>query len=228
MTKQTIAQRVLGIKAEYVSYSYPCRNERRIKSGIPYLNKSICRKNLLDIKSVFDRHQIKFFLSYGTLLGALREKDFITHDIDTELGIFAEQKEQFINAIKELLLLGFDLIRTSDPDDVVTIIRDDEIVDIGIFRKVKDERNKDYFVYQKNRVYGVNLCQLIPYVFLDTQFLIPSNAEKLLEQWYGSDWKIPKINAPAWSYNYPKWKKMLHKHHWLVRIIKHAKTILRK
>jgi len=211
MSSGTIAQRVLGIKAEYVSYHYPDREHRRKKLGKPYLDKAVSKDNLFSVGEVFNHYGIVFFLMYGTLLGAVRENNFIDHDIDTEIGIFEEDKEKLINALKTLLSVGFDLIRANYPDDVVTIMRSDEIIDIGIFRCEKDRNGVDYRVYQHNREYFLSPNRLIPFNFLGRDFLIPLDPEKYLVQWYGEDWRVPKMNASAWPYNYPDWKKKLHR-----------------
>ncbi|GAI17296.1 unnamed protein product, partial [marine sediment metagenome] len=38
------------------------------------------KQDLLEIKEILDRLKIKFWLSDGTLLGAVREKNFISYD----------------------------------------------------------------------------------------------------------------------------------------------------
>lgn len=52
---------------------------------------SICKKlavdNLLLLKEILDKHCCEWWISDGTLLGAVREKNFISHDTDTDIGI---------------------------------------------------------------------------------------------------------------------------------------------
>ncbi len=70
------------------------------------MNKIIALKN---IQSFTDCLEDKFFLCYGTSLGANREKDIISHDLDVDIGIMrADFKLEYINAIIEK---GFKLIR---------------------------------------------------------------------------------------------------------------------
>ena len=49
------------------------------------LNMQEC---LLDMKKILDDINQEFFLTCGTLLGVVREKNFILHDQDIDIGIF--------------------------------------------------------------------------------------------------------------------------------------------
>ena len=47
-------------------------------------------KNLTDIKGILDGENITFWLTFGTLLGAIREKDFIEYDDDIDFMAYNE------------------------------------------------------------------------------------------------------------------------------------------
>ena len=52
--------------------------------------KEFAGETLKKIKDILDQEDIIFWLDFGTLLGAVREKDFIEHDIDIDFGIMYE------------------------------------------------------------------------------------------------------------------------------------------
>ena len=43
-------------------------------------DKNIAKENLLDIKKIFDENNLFFYLANGTLLGAVRDNDFIEYE----------------------------------------------------------------------------------------------------------------------------------------------------
>ena len=56
------------------------------------IDSSIAKQNLLDFKTILDKNNVKFLLMHGTLLGAIREQNFIKHDIDIDTCTLEEEK----------------------------------------------------------------------------------------------------------------------------------------
>ena len=63
-------------------------------TGVKVINKEISQENLLLLKRILDNYSIFFGLIAGTLLGAVREHDFINHDEDTDLFFLEEDKQK--------------------------------------------------------------------------------------------------------------------------------------
>jgi hypothetical protein len=64
-------------------------------------------KNLRDVKAVFDRAGIRFWLDYGTLLGAVRERRMIEWDSDIDLGTMSDNWDRILHIIPQLQERGF-------------------------------------------------------------------------------------------------------------------------
>jgi len=63
---------------------------------------------LRQIKEAFDEHGIEFWLDYGTLLGAIRDKKFIEWDNDIDLSTWDNNIEELETVAKKLYTKGFD------------------------------------------------------------------------------------------------------------------------
>lgn len=68
------------------------------------MDKKSAIKNLKEIQTYFP----KGFLAYGTALGAFREKDIISHDLDTDFGVFSEDFDW--KGITALIQKGFRIL----------------------------------------------------------------------------------------------------------------------
>jgi phosphorylcholine metabolism protein LicD len=58
---------------------------------------------LIHTRDALSNLGVRMFLSDGTLLGAIREKDFIAHDTDIGVGVFAEDIEPHLGDILHIL-----------------------------------------------------------------------------------------------------------------------------
>ena len=58
---------------------------------------------LKDVAEVCKKHDIKFFLGEGTLLGAIRHKGFIPWDDDVDLIMERSEYERFLKVAQEEL-----------------------------------------------------------------------------------------------------------------------------
>jgi len=54
-------------------------------------------KMMQAVLEIFERHDLKYFLIAGTLLGAVRHKGFIPWDDDLDIGVPREAYEEFLN-----------------------------------------------------------------------------------------------------------------------------------
>jgi len=177
----------------YLTYDFALRKKRR---GDIWLDRNIAKENLLLFKKICDSVKLDFIILYGTLLGAVRENNFIKHDYDTDTAIFGKDIDKLIEAKELLKNSGFELIRTSQSDNVFSFMRKDEYIDVYVLSP-STQLFKKYYSCDGGRIDFKHLSKLSKINFLGEEFIAPSNATDLLIKWFGGDWEIPKKNEEA-------------------------------
>lgn len=156
---------------------------------------------------------VKFWLTFGTLLGAVREKGFIAHDLDIDVAVFSN--DNLIKAHERLLVKGFILSReiviyTNNASTIGferTYKKDSISIDIFVFYRENEKfvYTHDFMnsickgslmIYTTVRQIRLPLDKFIDWNFLGNKVLIPSNYNEYLRAHYGDDFMIPN---PKWS-----------------------------
>jgi lipopolysaccharide cholinephosphotransferase len=161
--------------------------------GRKVIDKVNALENLLSLKDVFDRSGISFGLIYGTLLGAVRDGDFIDWDEDIDIFILDEQRDAFHSALWDLRKIGLELIRREN--DLYSIMRKDDYIDIYVFQDVGATRRCNADIIAARHLAFEDSID-----FHGVQFAIPADHERLLQTLYGGDWRTPRQNRPAQPY----------------------------
>lgn len=86
---------------------------KKLKNIKNKTKEEILVENLKEVKEIFDKHNIKFWLDWGTLLGAIRDRKIIEWDSDIDLGVMASDTEKIISILPELKEKGFFVARVS-------------------------------------------------------------------------------------------------------------------
>lgn len=157
-------------------------------------------KTLFDMDNILSRNNQKYFLACGTVLGAIREKKFIEHDDDIDLGIFVDD---YNKEIEHQILKKFKLnhrlgdIKTGYE---ISFVHPETHISIDIFLHYRD---KNYFWCPsffnmcdkaKNKMcrWKYNFNSLKPINFLGRIFNIPDPVDQYLVDAYGPDWQTPR------------------------------------
>jgi len=191
-----------------------------------YRNNAV--KTLVLAKESLEKAGLFFWLDFGTLLGAYREKDFIKHDMDIDIAMFAKD----IEAAKMAMLQGgFKLIRSFEVLDEPTSVEqtyDYNGVHIDIFFYVVDDdwMNCRSFYWQPEDDYRFGgsvkasvkkwFCPNTGFttmLFKGYEFNVPKDTENYLAATYGSNFMKPdkKFNSFILSRNvtyYSKFEKV--------------------
>ena len=164
--------------------------------GTKRINIETARTNLLDLKAILDKNNINFSLIYGTLLGAVRENNFIKHDEDTDLAMLDEDKQKLLDILNEILDIDFKILRYDGK--LFSISRNNEYIDFYFFKKSN-------FLYRKCdiglKVKSKYLENTKDYPFLGNTFKIPKNSEAFLVDLYGKNWRTPVEDVGPMDYD---------------------------
>lgn len=167
------------------------------------MNPESAKQNFLEIKEIFDRLKIKFYLNDGTLLGAIRhEGDFIPWDYDIDLRISAEdqgihiceafEKEDFIcdpQIVYHDLISEYFIKKRDIPIDIsLNHYYPQEDVNISLSARPSIQ----------NAVHPAKWCKEDYFVdFLGTSVRVPNPPEEALKWIYGEDWRL--LRRKRWA-----------------------------
>ncbi|KAA6332249.1 hypothetical protein EZS27_019221 [termite gut metagenome] len=117
---------------------------------------------LIIVRDVLNEFHLGYFLDTGTLLGAFRDKKFISWDNDIDIGVLGEVSSEMMKKIsKSFYKNKFDVTTTQRS---ISLIKKSENVEIGI-----------KFYYLEGNYYRGSLAKVDRYAFLYSICLYLSN-----------------------------------------------------
>ena len=142
---------------------------------------SIRKRNLVDLKEVFKKEGLTFFLEGRTLENIYFHLELLEEDHDDDVGIFKKDIFILINkVIPALRVKGFFVIRANS--DIVSIVRNDRYIDICIFKN----KAKDSIGYGNKTFQRSYYEKLVSINFEGELFLMPCNTRRYLSKRYGA------------------------------------------
>ena len=177
-----------------------------------------------NLNLAFEELNLSYWLAFGTLLGAVREKNIIPHDLDLDIAVW---KHSYSDRVAKVLLkYGFVLKRTITIKDNIGVEETYSYkgvnVDIFYFEKISDNQVKCHSFYIDKSLGYTGTIKingglfplevilpfegLMKYTFLGLQVYIPDKYEKQLICHYGEDYMNPN---PDWDYTQAPSSKQL-------------------
>jgi len=147
---------------------------------------------LLVVKQILDFYEIPFFLIFGTLLGAYREKDFIKHDSDVDIGLLEQYNEKIMELINDGYFAMYGLKYTREWHEKTHIRAfqyKNDYIDLWFFKKKENQ-------YRSGRRYFMSAQQIdrgfSKILFYGQKYNAPNDIESYLRRHYSnSDWQVP-------------------------------------
>jgi len=146
---------------------------------------------------VHDKLGLALIPFYGTLLGAVRESNFLGHDNDFDTVCILQQsapeavKAQFLELVRVVIECGYD-VRARPWHVWVFVPGTRHKLDIFFAWFDEDDRLQVSYGYHGEPIKrSPALLDLKPASLGNHEMLIPSNAEEVLTQLYGPAWRRP-------------------------------------
>lgn len=175
----------LKIKTPVGTYKY---KYVPIFEGSKRIDKHQAKENLFLFQDIMIKHHQKFLLAFGTLLGAVREHDFIDHDEDIDLIVMKTDMDKFLSLLFELRKYGFEVIRY-ERRGFLSLMRKGEYIDLYFYQPYPG--NID-LMYCCQDIFPRNLLEdTAPITFLGRSFDAPREYQKMMEISYGKNWMTP-------------------------------------
>ena len=137
------------------------------------------------VTNIFKENNITTWLDCGTLLGVIREKDFLGHDTDVDISSFEDDYDKALQIVNNRTLLEkYNIECWRNQKILISFNMKDKTTYIDI-----------YFWHWKPKLSNIN--------FKNNIYNVPYNPEEYLEHLYGPKWGIPcKENCHADPYNH--------------------------
>jgi rfaE bifunctional protein nucleotidyltransferase chain/domain len=180
-------------------------------SGVPVDLKGDNLKIVVDTLRQLD---CTWWLEAGTCLGAIREKDFIPHDPDIDIGLHPRHVADWDKIREAFVAAGFEPYREWTHGKLkleLSFCRNGVKLDLFFFREAGDYWWHGAFGPDKHGAWGKD-AEFLPHVFSASLFkelklvvfhnltcYVPDPPERYLVERYGSKWPLRNRNYRFWK-----------------------------
>lgn len=187
--------RIVAINKNCTKYSPPCN--------------SVCacctqklRDLLFDIVDLFEQEKIRYWVDFGTLLGAVRHQDIIAWDCDVDLCVWKEDYKKVVELKAKLEKLNYDFLIGKTTCKVYPSVYNHKLwADIYFWENVKGGKYKNINPAFDGRIssFPVELLGGFAKVKIcGRDFVAPKKYHEKLKKMY-DDYMIEKRITPYWN-----------------------------
>jgi glycerol-3-phosphate cytidylyltransferase len=166
-------------------------------------HKEFAIENLRLLDGILRSTNTPYWLTDGTLLGYYRDRDIISHDTDTDIGMMF--KDFTPSTLRKIQQAGFEIYHVFGyPEDSfeISLIRRGVKTDLFFFYdRGKDKIYHSAFVKGTQRIdYEYKKIKLQDIDFLNTKFSAPKDILSYVTTKYGKEWRTP-VKDWDWAYS---------------------------
>lgn len=184
-------------------------DQARPATGSLRQKQLILLEMLNDLVFVLNKHKIKYWLDYGTLLGAVRHKGFIPWDDDLDLGVLFKDGKLIVDSIRAEFDKTYNIYYTGEQDKYLKLERyyGTNRVSIDIFLYQNDNGKMGAKFFSDGIVYNKPFPEEVMFplkkmVFESSEYNVPNQYDLYLKKNYGEYMSLPK-SSHYWSHE--KW-----------------------
>lgn len=164
--------------------------------------------------SILEKLNCKWWLTAGTCLGAIRNNDFISWDLDIDIGLDEKHIELWETLIKEFQRAEFSyykgweykgkktelsFMRYGIKVDLFFFFRKDEFYWHGVFGPNEKGQWGKYMILYPNVFSAFLFSNLKEIFFHGIRCFVPYPTEQYLKERYGDDWRAPDEDYKYWE-----------------------------
>ena len=144
---------------------------------------------LKDVIKVLEKNNLEYFISFGTLLGAVRHGGLIPWDTDTDIIIPDNKKEEYINILQKELSNKYYIKERKEKDVIGSVIRVNlsnvNTLHLDLFTYFGEDNN---LVFDKKvTIPKNNIFSLFQVNIYQREFFTAKEIEKYLERLFRKD-----------------------------------------